>query len=104
MAKNLIPSQYNNKVATITNGIATWRAPSFFPLPELNEILVSEITNEEFRDHRIIAFESNPTWVNLESCNNVIEKVKKVKNASWGGSTNLEATFDMILSIVKEKK
>jgi hypothetical protein len=66
-------------------------------------ILVSEITNEEFKD-RIITFESNPTWVNLESCNNIIEKVKKVKNASWGGSTNLEATFDMILSIVTEKK
>ena len=58
-----------------------------------------EITNEEFRDHRIIAFESNPTWVNLESCNNVIEKVKKVKpkvaHASTGHTAQASRTVHL---------
>jgi hypothetical protein len=66
-------------------------------------ILVSEITNKEFRD-RVITFESNPRWVNLDDCNNILDKVKKLKSASWGGSTNFEASLKMILSIVEERK
>lgn len=53
---------------------------------------------------RIMTFSSNPTWVNLESCNGFTECVKMVKDADWGMTTNFKKALDMILdSIVSNK-
>lgn len=48
--------------------------------------------------NNFITFESNPSLVTLDGCEDITDKVKKTANASWGGSTNLEAVFNLILN------
>jgi hypothetical protein len=66
-------------------------------------LLLSEVTHDAFKD-RIITFHTEPSWVNLTECNNLEEKVKKLATAPWGGSTNLEKVFDLILQVVDNHK
>lgn len=66
-------------------------------------ILLSEVTHDAFKD-RIITFHENPSWVNLSDCTTLEEKVHKLSKAPWGGSTNLEKVFELILSIVDKNK
>jgi hypothetical protein len=60
-------------------------------------ILVSMTCDHAFRN-RFITFDSDPTWVNLTGCQSLFDKVKKTQSAPWGGSTNFEAAFEMILN------
>ena len=48
-----------------------------------------------FANH-FITFSSNPTFIETSGVD-FYEKVVKMGNADWGGSTNLEAAFDMML-------
>lgn len=50
-----------------------------------------------FKDH-FITFESRPHLVHVPSDWTLRDRVEKTVNASWGGSTNLQATFDLILT------
>ncbi|XWV26993.1 hypothetical protein QJ857_gp0056 [Tupanvirus soda lake] len=58
-------------------------------------ILVAMCTTGPFHG-QVITFEENPTWHRLLG-SNLMEQVNCLKNAPWGGSTNLRAVFDMIL-------
>ena len=58
-------------------------------------ILVAECTEGPFYGN-LITFHEYPTWLKLTG-NTLLEQVKCVKSAQWGGSTNLRAVFDMIL-------
>jgi hypothetical protein len=59
-------------------------------------ILVSMTCDIAFRN-RFITFDSKPTWVDLTGCQSLFDKVKETQIAPWGGSTNFEAAFEMIL-------
>ena len=59
-------------------------------------LLVSELTHPAFRD-RAITFESDPKWVDLSASRGVLEKVRTLQGASWGGSTNFAAACELIL-------
>jgi hypothetical protein len=48
-----------------------------------------------FANH-FITFSSNPTFVKTEGVD-FCDKVVRMSNADWGGSTNVEAAFDMML-------
>jgi len=61
-------------------------------------ILVSMTCNIAWRD-RFITFDTNPTLVDLSGCKSLFDKVKKTQNAPWGGSTNFEKAFEMILNV-----
>ena len=50
-----------------------------------------------FANH-FITFSSNPTFVKTEGVD-FCDKVKRMSKAEWGGSTNIEAAFDMMLDI-----
>lgn len=58
-------------------------------------ILVAECTTGVYHG-KIITFDSNPKWHHLVGTS-LMEQVHCVKNAPWGGSTNLRATSDLIL-------
>lgn len=58
--------------------------------------VLSEVTHESFRD-RVLTFESNPKWVSLAQCSTLRDKVRALKDAPWGGSTNFDAAMDLIL-------
>ena len=48
-----------------------------------------------FANH-FITFSSNPTFVEVEGVD-FCDKVVRMSNADWGGSTNVEAAFDLML-------
>ena len=50
-----------------------------------------------FANH-FITFSSNPTFVEVEGVD-FCDKVVRMSRADWGGSTNIEAAFDMMLNV-----
>jgi len=66
-------------------------------------ILVSEVTHPTFRD-RFITFHECPSWVSLQELATLKNKVDKTRNAPWGGSTNFEAAFELILNVAITEK
>lgn len=50
-----------------------------------------------FKDH-FVTFSSNPALVCFEGVD-IYDKFQRARQADWGGSTNIEATFDMLLKV-----
>lgn len=61
-------------------------------------ILVSECCEGPWKE-QVITFDNNPEFVNLRKFEKLVQKVNHVYNMKWGGSTNLEKTFDAILNL-----
>jgi hypothetical protein len=59
-------------------------------------IWISACANEEWRD-LFYTFSTTPVEVSLKSCESLNERVRVVSKAHWGGTTNLLATFDLML-------
>lgn len=59
-------------------------------------IYVSERSKGIFRD-KFITFDDTPTFVDLSGCKTLSARVDKTRRAPWGGSTNLEKTFRLVL-------
>ena len=55
-----------------------------------------------FKDH-FITFSSNPQLVKFEGID-IYDKFQRASRADWGGSTNIEATFDMMLNVALQNK
>ena len=55
-----------------------------------------------FANH-FITFSSNPTFVEVEGVD-FCDKVIRMSHAEWGGNTNVEAAFDMMLKVVLDNK
>ena len=55
-----------------------------------------------FANH-FITFSSNPTFVEVEGVD-FCDKVVRMSRADWGGSTNIEAAFDMMLDVAVKNK
>ena len=66
-------------------------------------IRIAEKANEAFRN-RVITFNTKPEWFNFSDCpdDDFVAKVNKVRNAPWGGSTDIYAAFNLILDVIKE--
>ena len=58
-------------------------------------IRVSEKTHPAFKN-RILTFSENPSWVKLSDDMTFCEKVYKVRNAEWGGNTNIYKAMELI--------
>lgn len=50
-----------------------------------------------FKDH-FITFSNNPELVRFEGVD-IYDKFQRARKADWGGSTNIEATFNMMLNV-----
>ena len=57
----------------------------------------AEKANGPYKNH-FITFNSNPAFVKVKGVD-FCDKVRRMAAADWGGSTNVEAAFDMILDI-----
>mmetsp|Transcript_27977 Transcript_27977/g.41244 ORF Transcript_27977/g.41244 Transcript_27977/m.41244 type:complete len:614 (-) Transcript_27977:1533-3374(-) len=64
---------------------------------------ISCCTHPAFQN-MILTFEERPQWHYLNGDDNIVAKVRSLQGARWGGSTNFEAAFDLILSVCKEHK
>ena len=65
-------------------------------------LYLAEKNKGAFKNH-FITFESNPHLVEVEGTD-FVSKVMNIQNASWGGSTNIEKTFDLILNTAIKHK
>lgn len=64
---------------------------------------VAERSKGIFKD-QFITFDSNPRWVDLSNCKTLQARYNATIGANWGGSTDLEKTFKLILdSAVKHR-
>lgn len=59
---------------------------------------IADRNKSSFKD-LFITFDSNPRLLNIGGNNHSLEaKCYRVRNSPWGGSTNLEASFDLLLN------
>lgn len=54
--------------------------------------------------NKAITFESRPTWIDINPNQSFSQKIKHIMRAPWGGSTNLEAAFNLILDTAVKYK
>ncbi len=59
-------------------------------------ILVSELANPAFAN-RCLTFSEQPSWVCLDDCESLEEKVTKLENAPWGMNTDFEKATELVL-------
>ena len=50
---------------------------------------------------RILSFSANPTWINLDDCEDFMSMLEKIKNAPSGTNTNFRNALDKILTSAK---
>ena len=65
-------------------------------------LYMSERLEGTYKNH-FITFESNPSLLEVEG-KDFVERVNNILNAPWGGSTNIKATFDLILETAIKHK
>ena len=53
---------------------------------------------------RVMSFSTNPTWHNLDGCDNFVDMIRVLQNGEVGYSTNFHGAFDRILDAIVEKK
>ena len=61
-------------------------------------LMVAEMASGPFKN-RVLTFDDMPTWHMIEPDTSLLQKVEKLKWAEWGGSTDLRASFDLILDL-----
>ncbi len=59
-------------------------------------LIVTSCTEGSFAN-KLITFHEKPSWFTLRE-GTLKDKVDQVKNMSWGGSTNIESVFDLLLT------
>jgi hypothetical protein len=62
------------------------------------------IAEKSILGKRVMTFSSNPTWVNLDKCNNFVDMVEQVSYANWGMNTNIYSAFNIILDAIISQK
>ena len=62
-------------------------------------IRVSEKTHDAFKN-RILTFDANPSWVQLNKNHTFVEKVEQVKSAHWGMNTDFYKAMRYILDVI----
>lgn len=59
-------------------------------------LLFSEKLNGCWKN-KVLTFDSNPVWHNIPEHLNIVEKIRFLQKAPWGGSTNIGLALDKIL-------
>lgn len=66
-------------------------------------ILISEVMHPAFRD-KVMTFETTPSWHDLSGHASFVAKAQSLRQASWGGSTDLYAAMRLIAELVRKDK
>merc|ERR1712130_48682 len=64
-------------------------------------LIIAEVQESEHWKNRILTFAENPVWHEVEPSDTLPEKIRKLQNAPWGGSTNLQRAVDLIVDVAK---
>lgn len=62
------------------------------------------VAEKSMLGRRVLTFDSQPTWVNLDNETTFVSMVNKLAQAPWGGSTNFYMALELILSAIEAKK
>jgi len=62
------------------------------------------IAEKSILGKRVMSFSTNPTWHNLDGCDNFVDMIRVLQKGEVGLSTNFHAAFDRILDAIIEKK
>jgi hypothetical protein len=65
-------------------------------------ILISSLNKSEVFRNQILTFETSPQLVDVGG-ETLFDQLQKIKDAPWGGSTNICAAFDLILEKTKDE-
>jgi len=65
-------------------------------------LLISELTTGPYQG-RVLTFHEKPTWFTIQG-ETLKEKVASLASAPWGGSTNFQASFDLMLDVAVQYK
>jgi hypothetical protein len=65
-------------------------------------LLISEVVKGPFHNH-LISFNTIPRFTVIKE-GSIIHRYETVRNMDWGGSTNIEATFELILKRARQCK
>ena len=73
-------------------------SPNYLPLDIACGLglMISSVVEGEFKNH-VITFHETPTFQVIKD-GDIFTRYQQLRNITWGGSTNLEATFDLILN------
>lgn len=52
----------------------------------------------------MMTFSSSSDWIEIDPEKNIVDTMREITRADWGGSTNIEAAFDKILNLAIENK
>ena len=63
----------------------------------LGILLATKNKSAAFKD-QLITFDDDPRFTYIGDCESLLHKIIKVSKMPWGGSTNLQRTFDIILA------
>jgi Mg-chelatase subunit ChlD len=66
-------------------------------------LLIATLTKGPFHG-TVITFETKPQFFKVDTKKSLQEQVRQLKAAPWGGSTNFQAVFDMILKKAQEHR
>jgi hypothetical protein len=67
-------------------------------------LIIAEVQTSEAWKNRILTFDSNPVWHEIDPKDNLPQKIQKLQNAPWGGSTNLQAAMNLVVNVAKSAK
>ena len=74
-------------------------------IPLYNAIgLGIRVAEKSILGKRILSFNTNASWINLEDDNNLTDMVNRIMKEPWGMNTDFMTALDMILSIIVYKK
>jgi len=65
-------------------------------------LILCEIGHPAFRD-RVMTFESSPRWVSFGASETFCDRVEKLRDAPWGGSTNFLGAMKLIAEVARAK-
>lgn len=77
-------------------------SPNYLPLDiaVAMGLIISKFVKGPFQ-HNVITFNTTPQFVKI--CNGTLyERFTQIRNIPWGGSTNLQSTFELILNRAKQ--
>ena len=64
-------------------------------------LIIAEVQESENWKNRILTFDSNPVWHEVDPEDTLPEKIRKLQQAPWGGSTNFQRAADLIIEVAK---
>lgn len=87
-----------SKSVVVVDTSSSMHSPDYIPFDNAVALglLISSNTEGEFKDIAF-TFNTNPECVKLDSTATLTDRYRELAHISWGGSTNLQATFRLLL-------